>query len=77
MSVSEEAAGGNLSVHANTAKVLLEHDEAGGNLFVEGNTGGVEMIDNAARLNAQCRDNAPPPSGSGTAAHGHDIGCPV
>ncbi len=77
VNVSHATVAGNLSVLTNTAEVLLEHDEAGGNLLVEHNSGGVEMLDNATKHNAQCKNNTPPATGSGTSAHEHNLGCPV
>lgn len=77
VSVRAETVGGNLLAVGNTARLVLEDDTAGANLLVEHNSGGVEMLDDSAQRYAQCKDNTPPATGSGTSAHEHNFGCPA
>ena len=53
---------------SNSGAVEAKNNTVGGNLQADENTGGVSIIDNIIDGNLQCKQNNPPPTGSGNKA---------
>lgn len=59
---------GNLQMDAMTGPVVATGNAVGGSLQAVGNRGGVTLLNNRMGSVLQCKENAPPPNGSGNTA---------
>lgn len=60
--------GGDLQLDTMAGSLFVQGSRLGGSLQAMGNRGGLTLLDNTMDGNLQCKDNLPPPQGSGNSA---------
>jgi subtilisin family serine protease len=66
---------GNLQIEENNGTSTVRGTTIAGNLQVFKNRGGVSLVSNMVRQTLQCKENVPPPTGSGNTAAGKEDQC--
>jgi hypothetical protein len=66
---------GDIQLFQNKGALLARGNRVGGNMQVFQNTGGVRLFNNKIAENLQCKENSPPPTGSGNIAGDKEDQC--
>lgn len=66
---------GTILIDENTGPVMASRNRVNGDVQVFQNSGGSRLVDNIIKGNLQCKENTPPPTGSGNVATSKEDQC--
>ncbi len=75
VTVTGAAIKGNVLIDDNNGPVLAKRNRVNADMQLFQNSGGARLVDNAIKGNLQCKENSPPPTGSGNTAASKEDQC--